>query len=649
MSHRRSTASSASVVADARARLSPATLDAQERALARGTPSPSRCPARRAARAGGLRQRGRRDPTAELRRARRTLAGHACRAHRRRRSCVHGPAARARRRADRRLRQRLSGRPTSASSRPRRRRPRGSSRPRSALQHSSQSSDNRRRHRDDATEAKQSSKKESERVRIRQRRRDTSRRRAAGSLVAADARRLAGRARRSRAARARRHVRRRRRASAWRWSSCSAAPSTTAAWPATGSRCSRSIFAYPLTFLSVFLNTAIAAAAAAALEGRRLSLGQALAVPVRRIGAVAVWALIAAVVGFVLEQLASRLPLGGSIAARLRRPRLVAGEPVRHSRSSRSKTARRPRRSSAPRRSSRSAGARASAATSSSAHGWRSAMLGDRRRLRVGAVATNDVPAVRDAIIVARRARARIRHRAATARAPDLRRRALPLRHDRRRARAVRRAATCSRRSALAPAFALTRRRRLAAPLHCARARARRPARARTWASHARAALCWRACPASEIHIRWAAGADDLSGALAVRVRGLLRRTGRALRARSATRSTTRRCTSSRSHPATAARRRDAAPAARRATPRASAASPCSPHWRRRGIASRMLALAVQRAAEEGHAGPAWPRRSGPRRSTSRPASASSPSPSTRPASRTCGWAGRWPAPRASA
>ncbi len=67
----------------------------------------------------------------------------------------------------------------------------------------------------------------------------------------------------------------------------------------------------------MFLNTAIAAAAAAALDGRRLTLGQALAVPVRRIGAVAVWALIAAVVGFVLEQAASRLPLGGSIAARL--------------------------------------------------------------------------------------------------------------------------------------------------------------------------------------------------------------------------------------------------------------------------------------------------------------------------------------------
>lgn len=77
------------------------------------------------------------------------------------------------------------------------------------------------------------------------------------------------------------------------------------------------IFAYPLTFVATFLNTAIAAAAAAALEGRHLSVGEALAVPARRIGQIALWALIAAVVGAVLEQLANRLPLGGSIAARL--------------------------------------------------------------------------------------------------------------------------------------------------------------------------------------------------------------------------------------------------------------------------------------------------------------------------------------------
>jgi Family of unknown function (DUF6159) len=77
------------------------------------------------------------------------------------------------------------------------------------------------------------------------------------------------------------------------------------------------IFVYPLTFVSTFLNTAIAAAAAAALEGRHLSLREALAVPTRKIGTVALWALIAAVVGYVLEQAASRLPLGGSIVARI--------------------------------------------------------------------------------------------------------------------------------------------------------------------------------------------------------------------------------------------------------------------------------------------------------------------------------------------
>jgi hypothetical protein len=77
------------------------------------------------------------------------------------------------------------------------------------------------------------------------------------------------------------------------------------------------ILAYPLTFISVFFNTAIAAAASAALEGRHLSVGQALAVPMRKLPTVALWSLIAAVVGFLLEQAASRLPLGGSIAARL--------------------------------------------------------------------------------------------------------------------------------------------------------------------------------------------------------------------------------------------------------------------------------------------------------------------------------------------
>lgn len=77
------------------------------------------------------------------------------------------------------------------------------------------------------------------------------------------------------------------------------------------------ILSYPLTFITVFFNVAIAAAAAAAIDGNRLSLGEALAVPMRRVGQVALWALIVAVVGVVLEQLASRLPLVGSIVVRL--------------------------------------------------------------------------------------------------------------------------------------------------------------------------------------------------------------------------------------------------------------------------------------------------------------------------------------------
>jgi hypothetical protein len=77
------------------------------------------------------------------------------------------------------------------------------------------------------------------------------------------------------------------------------------------------ILAYPLTFVSVFLNTAIAAAVSSMLDGRRLPLRAALAVPVRRLTQVALWSLFVAGVGMLIEQIASRLPFIGSIAARL--------------------------------------------------------------------------------------------------------------------------------------------------------------------------------------------------------------------------------------------------------------------------------------------------------------------------------------------
>ena len=77
------------------------------------------------------------------------------------------------------------------------------------------------------------------------------------------------------------------------------------------------IVAYPLTFLSVFFNTAIAAAANGVLEGKRLSVREALAVPTRRAGQVAAWSLLATVVGVVIDQIARRLPLVGNVIVRV--------------------------------------------------------------------------------------------------------------------------------------------------------------------------------------------------------------------------------------------------------------------------------------------------------------------------------------------
>ena len=77
------------------------------------------------------------------------------------------------------------------------------------------------------------------------------------------------------------------------------------------------ILAYPLTFVSVFFNTAIAAGVAAHLDGSPISIRAALAVPARRVGQVAVWSLLASFVGVLIEQIASRLPFAGGIAARL--------------------------------------------------------------------------------------------------------------------------------------------------------------------------------------------------------------------------------------------------------------------------------------------------------------------------------------------
>jgi hypothetical protein len=74
---------------------------------------------------------------------------------------------------------------------------------------------------------------------------------------------------------------------------------------------------YPSTFLSVFFNVALGSAANAALEGRRLSFGEAIGESRKRIGKIALWSLLAAGVGALLAELSSRIPGGGRIASAL--------------------------------------------------------------------------------------------------------------------------------------------------------------------------------------------------------------------------------------------------------------------------------------------------------------------------------------------
>jgi Family of unknown function (DUF6159) len=72
---------------------------------------------------------------------------------------------------------------------------------------------------------------------------------------------------------------------------------------------------YPSTFLGVFFNVALASAASAALQGRRLSFGEALGESRKRLGKIALWSLLAAGVGALLAEISSRIPGGGQIAS----------------------------------------------------------------------------------------------------------------------------------------------------------------------------------------------------------------------------------------------------------------------------------------------------------------------------------------------
>lgn len=71
---------------------------------------------------------------------------------------------------------------------------------------------------------------------------------------------------------------------------------------------------YPLTFVSVFFSVALASAAGAHLDGRRLSVGEALAASRERLGRIALWSLLATTVGLIVSEVASRLPGGAKIA-----------------------------------------------------------------------------------------------------------------------------------------------------------------------------------------------------------------------------------------------------------------------------------------------------------------------------------------------
>jgi Family of unknown function (DUF6159) len=72
---------------------------------------------------------------------------------------------------------------------------------------------------------------------------------------------------------------------------------------------------YPMTFISVFFNVALAGAAVASFDGRPIGVREALGISWKRIGRIAQWSLLAAGVGLLLEQIASRLPGAGRLAS----------------------------------------------------------------------------------------------------------------------------------------------------------------------------------------------------------------------------------------------------------------------------------------------------------------------------------------------
>jgi Family of unknown function (DUF6159) len=76
-------------------------------------------------------------------------------------------------------------------------------------------------------------------------------------------------------------------------------------------------FVYPLTFVGAFFNVALTAAAAACLEGRWIGVTGALREATERLRQILVWSLLLVGVGFLINEIASRIPYLGGLVARL--------------------------------------------------------------------------------------------------------------------------------------------------------------------------------------------------------------------------------------------------------------------------------------------------------------------------------------------
>jgi hypothetical protein len=76
-------------------------------------------------------------------------------------------------------------------------------------------------------------------------------------------------------------------------------------------------FVYPLTFVGAFFNVALTAAAAACLEGRWIGVTGALRAATERLRQILVWSLLLVGVGFLINEIASRIPYLGGLVARL--------------------------------------------------------------------------------------------------------------------------------------------------------------------------------------------------------------------------------------------------------------------------------------------------------------------------------------------